>query len=77
MSDPGKKTIVLVVASLVLLAAAIAISVFITPVGEQFPWGIHIVTIPGVCLAGIVIGWVMRDRQAAEERAKAEIEKKS
>lgn len=76
MSASGSKATGLVVAGLVLLAAAIAISVFITPVDGDFPWGIHIVTIPAVCLVGIVIGWVMRDKQAAEERARAEIEKK-
>lgn len=76
MSAKESKAVVLVIAGLVLLAAAIAISVFITPVGDDFPWGIHIVTIPATALVGVVIGWFMRDKQAAEERARAEIEKK-
>ncbi|MBE7490880.1 MAG: hypothetical protein HS108_03815 [Planctomycetes bacterium] len=77
MRNPTPKAIWLVTAGLALLGAAIAVSVFVTPVAGDFPWGIHIVTIPAVALVGVVIGWVMRDRQAAEEQAKAEVEKKN
>lgn len=65
---------VLVFAGLALLAAAIALVAFTRTGGGEFPWGIHLVTIPAVALAGLVIGWLMRDRQAAEDRARAEIE---
>lgn len=73
MDKARSKSPLLFVAALVLLAVAIAVSVFVTPQPGEFPWGIHIVTIPGVCLAGIVIGWLMRDRQAAEESAREQI----
>lgn len=71
----GKGVLILFVASLVILGAAIAVVVLEMRDGEQFPWGTHIVTIPAVFLFGLVAGWVMRERQAAEERARAEIEK--
>lgn len=62
----------LVVLCLLLLAGSIVVVVLGSPAGE-FPWGIHLVTIPGVLLVGVVVGWTMRDRQAAEERARAEL----
>lgn len=71
----GKGVLILFVASLVILGAAIAVVVLEMRDGEQFPWGTHIVTIPAVFLFGLVAGWVMRERQAAEEKARAEIEK--
>ncbi|MHC4841112.1 MAG: hypothetical protein ACYTDT_09185 [Planctomycetota bacterium] len=69
-----KKPIVLVVLSLMIMAVALV--AVLTNLGENdpFPWGTHIVTIPIVLLVGVVIGWTMRDKQAAEERAKAHIE---
>ncbi|MDC1141928.1 hypothetical protein OAU50_02450 [Planctomycetota bacterium] len=69
-----KKPIVLVVLSMVMLGVALV--AVLTDLGENdpFPWGTHIVTIPVVLLVGVVIGWMMRDKQAAEERAEAGIE---
>jgi hypothetical protein len=60
---------------LLLLMAAIAVVVTEMRGGDEFPWGIHLVTIPAVFLVGLIVGWVMRERQAAEERAKAEIDR--
>jgi len=68
------RSVLLLVAGLVLLAAAIAVVVLGYGGSGDFPFGIHIITIPAVALLGLVAGWVMRDRQAAEERARAEIE---
>lgn len=68
-----KKPFVLVSISLILMIIAIVTAVISSGVKDSFDWGTHIVTIPCVLLLGIVIGWVMRDRQAAEERAKAAI----
>ncbi len=42
--------------------------------GGGFPWAIHAVTVPATLLLGVVIGWVLRERKAAEEKARAEIE---
>lgn len=64
----------LVIASVVLLVAAVAVVVTEMRGSDEFPWGIHLITIPAVFLVGIIFGWVMRERQAAEERAKQEIE---
>ena len=68
---------VLTVVSLILLGAAIAVVVTEMRGGDEFPWGIHLITIPAVFLVGLIEGWVMRDRQAAEDRARDEIEKES
>jgi fluoride ion exporter CrcB/FEX len=65
----------LVGASVLLLAAAVAVVVTEMRGGDEFPWGIHLVTIPAVFLVGLIVGWVMRERQAAEERAREEIER--
>ena len=68
---------VLTVVSLILLGAAIAVVVTEMRGGDEFPWGIYLITIPAVFLVGLIAGWVMRDRQAAEDRARDEIEKES
>lgn len=75
MGDARKPVLVLLVISIVLLAAATAVVVTEMRGADEFPWGIHLVTIPAVFLLGLIAGWVMRERQAAEERARAEIEK--
>lgn len=67
---------ILVALAAALLAGAIGVVVVGYSAGGDFPWGIHIITIPAVALVGLIIGWLMRDRQAAEERARAEIEAK-
>lgn len=66
---------ILTVISVVLLVAATAVVVTEMRGADQFPWGIHLITIPAVFLLGLIAGWVMRERQAADERARAEIEK--
>lgn len=71
----NKQAMILTVCSVVLLAAAIAVVVMEMRGAEEFPWGIHLVTIPAVFLVGLIAGWVMRERQAAEEKARAELEK--
>ena len=73
MKSSHPKSTLLVVIAMALLLVAIGVSVFVRPQPGEFPWGIHIVTIPGVCLAGVVIGWLMRDRQAAEDQARDQI----
>jgi hypothetical protein len=65
----------LVVASVVILAAAVGVVVTEMRGNDEFPWGIHLITIPAVFLLGLIAGWVMRERQAAEERAREEIER--
>jgi len=42
---------------------------------SDFNWGIHSITIPGVFLLGLIAGWLLRERKAAEERAREEISK--
>jgi hypothetical protein len=42
---------------------------------SNFNWGIHSITIPFVFLAGLIAGWLLRERKAAEERAREEIAK--
>jgi hypothetical protein len=42
---------------------------------SNFNWGIHSITIPSVFLAGLIAGWLLRERKAAEERAREEIAK--
>jgi hypothetical protein len=42
---------------------------------SNFNWGIHSITIPGVFLLGLIAGWLLRERKAAEERARDEISK--
>lgn len=39
-----------------------------------FPWAIHAITIPATFLLGLVAGWVLHARKAAEDKARAEIE---
>ncbi len=75
MGDSRKPAMLLLVISIVLLAAATAVVVTEMRGSDQFPWGIHLITIPAVFLLGLIAGWVMRERQAAEEKARAEIEK--
>lgn len=76
MTNPERKhALVLTLLSVALLAAAIGVVVLEMRGGDEFPWGIHLITIPAVFLAGLIVGWVMRERQAAEERARAEIAK--
>ncbi|MEZ5992130.1 MAG: hypothetical protein R3E76_07235 [Planctomycetota bacterium] len=76
-SGANKQAIILIVSSVVLLAASIAVVVLEMRGAEEFPWGIHLVTIPAVFLVGLIAGWVMRERQAAEEKARAELEKEA
>ncbi|MCA8937269.1 MAG: hypothetical protein KDB68_13805 [Planctomycetes bacterium] len=76
-SGANKQAIILTVSSVVLLAASIAVVVLEMRGAEEFPWGIHLVTIPAVFLVGLIAGWVMRERQAAEEKARAELEKEA
>ncbi|MEE9311768.1 MAG: hypothetical protein V3V10_05075 [Planctomycetota bacterium] len=68
-----KKPYMLVAVSLLLLVVAIVVAVISSGVKDAFDWGTHIVTIPCVLLLGVVVGWMMRDKQAAEERAKAAV----
>lgn len=75
MGDARKPVLILLVISIALLAAATAVVVTEMRGSDQFPWGIHLITIPAVFLLGLIAGWVMRERQAAEEKARAEIEK--
>jgi hypothetical protein len=67
---------ILVAVAAALLAGAIGVVALGYSVGGDFPWGTHIITIPAVALVGLIAGWMMRDRQAAEERARADIEAK-
>jgi fluoride ion exporter CrcB/FEX len=71
----NKQALVLTVISVALLGAAVAVVVTEMRGADEFPWGIHMITIPAVFLLGLVVGWVMRERQAAEEKAREEIEK--
>lgn len=73
---PPKAGIALVVTGAAMLVAAVLVVALGYSGGGEFPWGIHIITIPAVALVGLIIGWMMRDRQAAEDRARAEIEAK-
>lgn len=74
MGDSRKQAVILTVISVVLLAAATAVVVTEMRGADEFPWGIHLITIPAVFLVGLIVGWVMRERQAAEERARAEVD---
>lgn len=42
---------------------------------DGFDWGIHAITIPGVLLLGVAIGWSLRERKVAADEARAEIAK--
>ena len=42
---------------------------------SNFNWGIHSITIPAVFLVGLIAGWLLRERKAAEERAREEVAK--
>jgi len=68
------KAATLAFVSVVLLVASVVVA-FVAgrPSTGAFPWGVHIVAVPGVLLLGLIVGWVMRDRQAAEERSRQEI----
>lgn len=74
MGDSRKLAVILTVISVVLLVAATAVVVTEMRGADEFPWGIHLITIPAVFLVGLIVGWVMRERQAAEERARAEVD---
>jgi F0F1-type ATP synthase assembly protein I len=63
----------LVIASVLILVAAVAVVVTEMRGSDEFPWGIHVITVPAVFLVGLIVGWVMRERQAAEERAREEV----
>ncbi len=41
--------------------------------GWNFNWGIHIISIPLTVALGVMIGWAMRDRKAAEDEARREL----
>lgn len=43
----------------------------------NFNWGIHIVTIPMTVAIGVLIGWMLRDKKAANEDARRELERQS
>ena len=73
--SPGKGPVILVAVSIALLGGAIAVVVTEMRGADEFPWGIHMITIPAVFIVGLIVGWVMRERQSAEERARAEIDK--
>ena len=73
--SPPRGPVVLVVISIALLAGAIAVVVTEMRGADEFPWGIHMITIPAVFIVGLIVGWVMRERQSAEEKARAEIDK--
>lgn len=69
----GKAVLVLFFTSLVILGVAIAVVVLEMRDGEEFPWGTHLVTIPGVFIIGFVFGWVAYQRHVAEEKARQEL----
>ena len=75
--SPAKGPVVLVAVSIALLAGAIAVVVTEMRGADEFPWGIHMITIPAVFIVGLIVGWVMRERQSAEERARAEIDEEA
>lgn len=64
--------LVLVILSVILLAASVVIAWIGLDDGRGFPWGTHLVTVSAVLLFGVVIGWWLRERQLAEERARDE-----
>jgi type III secretory pathway component EscS len=70
----AKGAMAVLAAGVVLMAGAVSLAVTQMREDDVFPWGIHLITIPAVFLLGLVAGWVMRERQAADERARAEIE---
>ena len=73
---PTKRMLLLLVGlSLALIAGSIAVVVTEMRGDDDFPWGIHLITIPAVFIVGLIAGWVMRERQLADERARAEIDK--
>ncbi len=67
---------VLVLFSVAVLVAAIVVAWVGLDDGRGFPWGTHLVTVPAVMLLGVIVGWWMRERQLAEERARDEIASK-
>jgi fluoride ion exporter CrcB/FEX len=73
-SANSKMPFVILGAGLLLLVAAIVVQAIGLDAAQQFPWGIHLVTVPAVALIGVAVGWAVRDKQAADERARAEIE---
>lgn len=56
-----------------VLASPLAAQARESSMWERFNWGIHSVTIPAVFLVGLIAGWWLRERKAAEERAREEI----
>jgi hypothetical protein len=66
--------LMLVVISSVMLLGSIGLAVTDLRSEDDFPWGIHLVTVPAVLLLGIIVGWGLRDRQLAEESARRELE---
>lgn len=76
MAQPtnSKLPFVILGSGLLLLLAAIVVQAIGLDAAQQFPWGIHLVTVPAVALIGVAVGWAVRDKQAADERARAEIE---
>ncbi len=61
-----------------LSAATLVASIVVVAVGidqhRSFPWGTHMVTVTAVLLLGVIAGWWLRERQAAEDRAREEID---
>ena len=74
MAGTNKQAMILTVISVVLLVAATAVVVTEMRGADEFPWGIHLITIPAVFLVGLIVGWVMREKQAADEKARAEVD---
>ncbi len=46
------------------------------PKGE-FPWGIHLITIPLTIVFGFVLGWIVRERLFANEQAHQALKQKT
>lgn len=60
--------------SAVTLIASIVVVAIGIDQGRAFPWGTHMVTVTAVLLLGVIAGWWLRERQAAEDRAREEID---
>lgn len=70
----SKMPYVILGAGVLLLLSAIVVQALGLDAASQFPWGIHLVTVPAVALIGVAVGWAVRDKQAADEKARADIE---